>query len=170
MPEVLFTLPRRWRRATVVAHIAASVGWLGLSLCLLVLAATARTATDQATVVAGYRAMAVLASTLTIPVSGTALLTGIVLAAGRPWGLTRQWWLLAKLGLTLAATAASILALPVLIDRAVRAAPHPDPSTANNLVIASTVAVATYTALVAISVVKPWGRRRPGGHRGAGGG
>ena len=154
-------LPRRTRRVLLIVHIAVSVGWLGVSLCLLVLGVTARATPDPATAAAAYRAMNTLAGTLLIPVSLSALLTGVCLAVRRPWGLTRYYWILAKLLLTLLAAAASIFALPAVIAQAVHAttaAARIDTATANNLVIAPTIAVATYTAIVAISVLKPWGR------------
>jgi hypothetical protein len=152
----------------VILHIAVSVGWLGASLCLLVLGLTARLTKDPATANVGYRAMAILAGTLEVPVSLMSLLTGLVLAIGRPWGLTSHYWILAKLVLTLAAVPLAIFALPALIGQAVAAqsagSPGLDVPTANNLVIAPSVAVTLYTAIVAISVLKPWGRirrRRP---------
>ncbi|MGC9665411.1 hypothetical protein ACNTMW_02510 [Planosporangium sp. 12N6] len=162
----VFALPRRVRRLMVIAHIAVSVGWWGLSLCLLALATTARLSDQPATIQAGYRAMAILAHTLVLPVSVASLLTGLLLSIGRPWGLTRHYWILAKLILTVAAAIASNIALPALIGGAVaHLSTGPsgvDTRTANGLVIAPAVAVATYTAIVAISVLKPWGRI---GHR-----
>jgi uncharacterized membrane protein len=144
-----------------ILHIAVSVGWLGTSLCLLTLGLTARLTRDPATANVGYRAMAVLADTLDVPVSLLSLLSGLVLAIGRPWGLTRHYWILAKFVLTLAAVPLAIFALPALIGHAVAAqsagSPGLDVPTANNLVIAPAVAVTTYTAIVAISVLKPWG-------------
>jgi hypothetical protein len=53
----------------VIVHIAVSVGWLGTSLCLLVLGLTAQLTTDPATANVAYRAMAILADTLEVPVS-----------------------------------------------------------------------------------------------------
>jgi hypothetical protein len=78
---------------------------------------TARLTDSPATVDVAYRAMAILAGALEVPVSLVSLLTGL------------------------------------------------DVPTANNLVIAPSVSVTLYTVLVAVSVLKPWGRigqRRPG--------
>lgn len=156
-------LPRRVRRIAVIAHVSVSVAWLGASLCLLTLGLTARLTRDPTSAAAAYRAMGMLADTVVIPVSVSALLTGLVLAIGRPWGLTRHYWILAKLVLTLAAVAASVFALRALIGQAVHAATTGttlDVPTADNLVIAPAVSVVTYTAIVAVSVLKPWGRTR----------
>ncbi len=155
-------IPRRVRRTLLIAHIAVSVAWLGISLCLLVLGVAARTATDPAAAAGGYRAMGAIAGTVLAPTSLLALLTGLALALGRPWGLTVHYWILVKLLLTLAAAAASIFALPALVAQAVHATAagtgRVDGPTADNLIIAPAVAVATYSAIVAISVLKPWGR------------
>jgi Na+-driven multidrug efflux pump len=92
----------------------------------------------------------------------------VVLAIGRPWGLTRHCWILVKLVLTLAAVPLATFALPALIGQAVAAQSTGSPglgvATANNLVIAPSVAATLYTVIVGISVLKPWGRirqRRP---------
>lgn len=157
-----YALPRRVRRALIVLHVAVSVGWLGVSFGLLALAVTARFTDDPATVNVAYRAMSILAESIIVPVSLVSLVSGIVLATGRPWGLTRHYWIVVKLVLTLITTALSIFALRALIAGAVEAlaagAARPDDRTANDLTIAPTVATLTYTAIVAISVLKPWGR------------
>jgi hypothetical protein len=140
-----------------VAHVAVSVGWLGLSGSLLTLGLTARFTDDATLAAACYRCMRVIAGTVLTPVSLVALTSGVLLAYGRPWGLTRHWWIVAKLMLTLAAAALSIFALPALLGQAVR---PPAESTATNLAIAPAVAVTTYTVIVALSVLKPWGRIR----------
>lgn len=150
---------RPLRRLTVSLHIAVSVSWLGTALCLLVLGITARLTRDPAEAATAYRAMAVLTDTLGTPVSLISLLSGLALAVGRPWGLTRHLWIVVKLALTLAAVPLTILALPDLIAGATTG-PAVDLPTANNLVIAPAVAVTTYTALVVISVLKPWGLTR----------
>jgi hypothetical protein len=120
-----FGLPRRLRRLMVILHIAVSVGWLGTSLCLLVLGLTARLTKDPVTADVAYRAVAILAGTLDVPVSLASLLTGVVLAIGRPWGLTRRYWILAKIVLTLAAVPLAIFALPASSDRL---SPHKPPA------------------------------------------
>jgi hypothetical protein len=154
---VTTTLPRPLRRALIVTHVAVSVGWLGLSASLLTLGLAARFTTDVTLAAACYRCMRVIADTVLSPVSLVALTSGVLLAYGRPWGLARHWWIVAKLILTLSAAALSIFALLALIGQAVRT---PATATATNLVIAPTVAVTTYTVIVALSVLKPWGRIR----------
>lgn len=150
-------LSRPLRRALVLVHVAVSVGWLGLSVSLLTLGLTARFTADATLASACYRCMRVLAGTVLMPISLVALTSGVLLAYGRPWGLTRHWWIVAKLILTVAAAALSIFALPALLRQAVQ---PPTVSTATNLAIAPAVAVTTYTVIVALAVLKPWSRTR----------
>jgi hypothetical protein len=154
---VTTTLPGPLRRAVVVVHVAVSVGWLRLSGSLLTLGLTARLTTDATLAAACYRCMRVIVGTVLTPVSLVALTSGLLLAYGRPWGLTRYWWIVAKLVLTLAAAVLSMFALPALLRQAVQPTAG---STATNLAIAPAVAVTTYTVIVALSILKPWGRIR----------
>ena len=165
---VLPRLSRRGRKILVCTHVAVSVSWLGVTLCLLVLALTAMLTNDADTVRAVYRAMKVIGDTLVIPVSLTALLSGLWLALATPWGLFTWRWVAVKFWLTLAAAAASIFALRARLDEAAHAAAiHPVGSVAamhlgflrTNMVIVPSVATCVYLANVAIAVGKPWGRR-----------
>lgn len=163
-----FALPRRSRRGLVVVHIGVSVSWLGVSVGLLTLGVTARFSGDPTTAGAAYRAMAVLVNTLIIPVSLIALMSGVALSIGRPWGLTRHYWIVVKLVLTVITTALSIFSLRPLVDEAVAAlaagAPYPNTETMNSLTAAPTVSTTIYVFMVVVSVLKPWGRIR--GRRG----
>ncbi len=60
------------------------------------------------------------------PASAAALLTGILQALGTAWGLTRHWWVLLKLGLTVLAAAALLVHLQPtsLMAETARRVPH----------------------------------------------
>lgn len=164
-------LPRlgsRGRKALVCVHVAVSVSWLGMTLCLLAMAVTALLTNDADTVRAAYRAMKILGDTLVIPVSLTALLSGLWLSLATPWRLFTWRWVTVKFWLTLAATAASIFALRARLNEAAHAAAtHPAGSIADmhlgslrsSMVVIPTVATCVYLANVTLSVTKPWGRK-----------
>ncbi|MFL6054718.1 MAG: hypothetical protein ACJ72W_17620 [Actinoallomurus sp.] len=161
-------MPPRVRKVVTVVHVISSVGWLGLTLCLLTLGTTALVSDDPVLVRSIYRAMKVLGDVLIIPVTLTALLTGLLLALGTRWGLFRHYWVITKFGLTLLAAAASIFELRARFHEAASlVAQHPTgPVSAMHmgalratLVVAPTVALCVYVANVTLSIFKPWGRR-----------
>ncbi|WP_329429766.1 hypothetical protein OG339_15405 [Streptosporangium sp. NBC_01495] len=174
-----FVMPPPLRKAVLTLHVAISVGWLGLDLGLLSLGTTALTTGDPELLRASYLAMDVFGDTLIVPVSLGALLTGVLLCLGTPWGLVRYHWVLIKLVTTLAATTASILALRSHIGTAAAAVSKVPPAELLSLdlggvdrvlVIAPSVALALYLLNVVLSVFKPfgrtpYGRRRPAGPR-----
>ncbi|MBS2540055.1 hypothetical protein KGQ20_45680 [Catenulispora sp. NF23] len=165
---VLPRLGSRARKALVCVHVAVSVSWLGMTLCLLAMAVTALLTNDADTVRAAYRAMKILGDTLVIPLSLAALLSGLWLSLATPWRLFSWRWVTVKFWLTLAAAAASIFALRARLDQAAHvAATHPVGTIAqmhlgslrSSMVIIPSVATCVYLANVAISVTKPWGRK-----------
>lgn len=160
-------LPQPLRKAILVVHVAASVGWLGLSLGLLTLAATAVTTSDPALLRGSYLAAGRFGEVLFAPVSLTAFTTGVVLALGTKWGLVRHWWVLAKFVLTLVPVILTFLSLrPSLAMVAEAASTMTDAALAGfansadaiNLVVAPSVASTMYLTSTILSVVKPWGR------------
>jgi hypothetical protein len=160
-------LSRTARKLTLTAHVAVSVGWLGLDLGLLTLGGTGLASGDPELQRAAYRAMGLFADVLIIPISLASLLTGVLLSLGTPWGLFRHYWVAVKFWLTLGATVASIFALRAQIGTAVRKLPTAatDPGgpldlgdTAASLVAAPSVALLIYLSATALSTYKPWGR------------
>ncbi|MEV0275122.1 DUF2269 domain-containing protein [Streptomyces sp. NPDC050610] len=152
-------LSRPVRRATLFVHVAVSVGWLGLTLGLLVLGIAGALTRSPATAAAAYRAMKIFGDWLIIPISLLSLVSGLVLSLGTTWGIARYRWVYTKFWLTLVATGASIFALRVTIDAAASAvATGPDAgAAAPSLVAAPSVALTLYVFMTAISVLKPWG-------------
>ncbi len=150
-------LTRSVRRALLVVHVATSVSWLGLTLGLLTLGVTAYTTDAPATTQASYDAMKILANWLIVPVALLALVSGLVLSLGTPWGLARHWWVSIKLWLTLITFVATVFALrPTINQAAVLGIPN------TSLIAAPTVASSAYFFMTAISVLKPWGPTRRG--------
>jgi hypothetical protein len=160
--ERMKQLSRPVRRATVVVHVAVSVGWLGLTVGLLALGITGFTTGSPGMAAVAYRAMKIFGDWLVLPVALLSLLSGLVLALGTPWGLARHHWVLTKFWLTLITTLLSVFSLRPGIDHLAAEAAAGTPTTDINLVIAPSVATATYLFITAISVLKPWGPTRRG--------
>ncbi|MFK0289122.1 DUF2269 domain-containing protein [Streptomyces sp. NPDC090442] len=161
-------LRRPARRALLVAHVACSVGWLGLTAGLFVLGVTGFTAASAPTAEVAYRAMRLLIDHLVLPVALASLASGWVLALGTPWGLTRYRWVLTKAWLTPPALLLTVLALRPGVARLAAAAAAGHPASDVGLLVAPGVASALYLFLTALSVLKPWGRTTRGGRpRGA---
>ncbi|MFJ4526636.1 DUF2269 domain-containing protein [Streptomyces sp. NPDC088810] len=162
-------LSRPARRASLVVHVAASAGWLGLTLGLLALAVTATATGSAVTAEASVRAMKLFADWLLLPVAFLTSLSGVLLSVGTPWGLARHRWVSVKFWLTLAATAATAFALRPGLDTAVAtvaaSGPAPGPG---GLLPGPIVSLCAYVFMTAISVLKPWGLTRRGrDHRAA---
>ncbi|MEU8826150.1 DUF2269 domain-containing protein [Streptomyces sp. NPDC048636] len=151
-------LKRPVRRALLVVHVVVSAAWLGLSLGLLALGITGATAGSTEAAGAAYRSMNVIGDWLLIPVSLLALVSGVVLSLGTPWGLARHRWVYVKFWLTLVTTGATAFALrPSINDAVADAAAGREVEAAGSLVAAPTVSLSVYVFLTAISVIKPWG-------------
>jgi hypothetical protein len=150
-------LKRSARRSLLVAHVAVSVSWLGLTVGLLTLAIAAFFTGDPTTAQAATRAMKIFGDWLIMPVALFSLLSGLVLALRTPWGLARHRWVWTKFWLTLITVALSVFSLRPGIDQAAARG-----TVDIDLVVAPSVATATYLFVTAISVLKPWGRMRRG--------
>jgi hypothetical protein len=137
--------------------------WLGASIAMPTLAIAARVSQPAAHARSAYRAMHLLAGVLLIPLSLSVLLIGVLVAATSPWGLLRYRWVLVKL---IATCAAVLLSLPAMTRIAYQDATQHALAAArdagNRLIIASSVSVALYLSLTAISILKPWGRTARG--------
>lgn len=150
-------LKRSARRSLLVAHVAVSVSWLGLTVGLLTLGIAAFSTGDPTTAQAATRAMKIFGDWLIVPIALFSLVSGLALALRTPWGLARHRWVWTKFWLTLITVALSIFSLrPGIDEAAARGAVDID------LVVAPSVATATYLFVTAISVLKPWGPTRRG--------
>ncbi|GAA3997414.1 membrane protein [Streptomyces plumbiresistens] len=156
-------LSRPARRASLVVHVAASAGWLGLTLGLLALGITATTTGSAVTVEASVRAMKLFADWLLLPLAFLTLLSGLVLALGTPWGLAKHRWVCTKFWLTLATTTATVFALRPGVNSAVSAVaaggPLPD---AGDVLFGPVVSLSAYLFMTVLSILKPWGLTRRG--------
>ncbi|MEU5891979.1 DUF2269 domain-containing protein [Streptomyces sp. NPDC047461] len=156
-------LKRPARRASLVVHVTASAGWLGLTLGLLALGITAATTGSAVTVEASVRTMKLFADWLLLPLALLTLLSGLLLSLGTQWGLARHRWVWTKFWLTLATTTATVFALRPGVNSAVAAVaaggPLPD---AGDVLFGPVVSLSAYVFMTVISVLKPWGPTRRG--------
>lgn len=156
-------LPPALRKAALTAHVTSSVGWLGSVTAFLALAVAGLISQDNQTVRAVYLAMEVLGWAVLIPLALASLVTGLVQSLGTPWGLFRHYWVLAKLAITVLATAVLLIyttTLTKLADAAAepaalagrpRALPSPSP------VLHSGAALVILLVAAVLSVYKPRG-------------
>ncbi|MFC4011896.1 hypothetical protein ACFOY2_32015 [Nonomuraea purpurea] len=98
----------RIRKSVTVIHVIVSVALLGEVWGLVVLNTAALTM-DPEPAHAAYRLMPLLVFAGGIPLSLTALTTGVTLALTSHWGLFRHYWVMAKLVLLVAVICVGML-------------------------------------------------------------
>lgn len=150
------------RRLVLTIHIVSSIGWIGVYLVMLTLVITGLTASDPGVVRAAYVVMQVIDANLTVPITLTMLVSGVVLSVGTKWGLTRYYWVLVKIVISAVLTALVLAWQEGRLAAAAAAVSAVDsglPANPSNGAIMPPIVVIT-AALVAtvLSVYKPWGR------------
>jgi hypothetical protein len=157
------------RKVVLTLHVGSSVGWLGASLCMVVLSATGLLARDATLRHNAYVFMHVFDLTVVIPLVVLALGSGRVVSLGTLWGLVQHWWVLAKFMLALAVPLVAGFSDFWIQDSIAGTAADPGADLAGidhrltALMVLFCVVLWTTTVL---SVFKPWGRtpwnqRRP---------
>jgi hypothetical protein len=100
------------RRATLAAHIICSVGWLGAAGAYLALGVAAEVNIQPQIVRAAWIGMELSGWFVIVPLACLALLTGLVLSLGTPWGLFKHYWVVSALVLTTLSLALLLLHMP----------------------------------------------------------
>jgi hypothetical protein len=100
------------RKFTLTAHLTLSVGWIGAAVAYLALSVSAVTSQDPQTIRAAWIAKEFIGWFVVVPSSLAALLTGILMSVGTPWGLFRHYWVLFTLVLTIFAIVVLLLRMP----------------------------------------------------------
>lgn len=153
------------RRALLVAHIAASVGWFGAIAASLALAVVALVTADPAVTGAVYRVLEPLGWATLVPFSLAALATGVLQSLVSPWGLIRHYWVLVKLVLNVFAVAVLLLYMQTLAGLARAAAGGGAPVPSLSTVLHAAAAMMLLLVALVLSVYKPrgltvWGYRQ----------
>jgi hypothetical protein len=143
---------RKW---LLTFHIIVSVGLLGDSAGYLAVAIRAATTNDAAVVHTLYQMLRMFAFMFGVPLSFAALLSGIALGLGTPWGIFRYPWVAAKLLLILTVIAVGALVLKDGMTAMLSGAGGAE----GRLIAGAAWDVAALMVATGLSVFKP-GRRR----------
>ncbi|MEU9282337.1 DUF2269 domain-containing protein [Streptomyces sp. NPDC048342] len=152
----------------MAVHVVTSVGWVGLSLSMVVLAVMGHTTEDAAIAKGVYYAMYVFDDTSVTVFSVTAAITGILLSCGTKWGLLLHWWIVVKWVITLFMTVFAWFVIhPVVMTArertAVAGGSPPEPGAAADFLLWSVpLLFVLLTVAAVVSVYKPWGRTARG--------
>jgi hypothetical protein len=93
----------RLRKFALTAHVTSSVGWLGAVGSFLALAVAGLTTQNAEIVRATYIAMELTGWYVIVPFCLAAMVSGLVMSLGTPWGLFRYYWVLVKFLITVIA-------------------------------------------------------------------
>src|SRR5215217_6360055 len=96
----------------LAVHVICSVGWIGAAASYLALGLAAQFSQRGHLVRAAWLAMELTGWYVIVPLGCLALLTGLVMALGTPWGLVRHYWVLIASLLTSFALLILILHMP----------------------------------------------------------
>ena len=105
----MYRLTSSARKFVLATHVTSSVAWMGGVACFLVLAIAGFTSSQTQTVQAAYLAMSLICWFVVIPLSLASPATGVIQALGTPWGLTKHYWVLVKLLITIPCSAVLLL-------------------------------------------------------------
>jgi hypothetical protein len=158
------TMPMRGRvrKLALTAHVTSSVGWLGAVVAYLAVALVGLTAAAVQDASAAYIAMWMIASSVIVPFSVAALVTGLVQSLGTEWGLFRHYWIATKFVLTVAATIVLWLHVSTVRRMAELAASPVAVSDAGavriQLVVHAAGGLVVLLTATVLSVFKPWGK------------
>jgi hypothetical protein len=156
------TMSAGLRKLVLTAHVTTSVGWVGAVAAYLALDVTAASSHDIEVVRGAYVAMQILVAAVIVPLALATVVIGVVNALGTPWGLLRHYWVLAKLLLTVLATAVLLLEAPT-VDAMARVARSPaDPRDLPGSLPHSIGGLVVLLAVTALSIYKPRGTTRYG--------
>ncbi|MFJ3819199.1 DUF2269 domain-containing protein [Streptomyces sp. NPDC090056] len=168
-----FELSRRARRLTLAVHVVTSVGWVGLSLSMVVLAVMGYTTDDPAVAKGVYKAMYVFDDTSVTVFSVSAALSGILLSWGTVWGFMQHFWIIVKWVITLFMTVFAWFVIhPIVIEATKNTADAgrgtPEPGwPAEFLLWSVPMLFVLLTVAAVVSVYKPWGRTARGRRKSA---
>ncbi len=108
------TMSPRWRKVALVAHVSASVGWLGAVIAFLALAVTGMATSDLGLARAAYRVMEPLGWYVIVSFNLASLLSGLVSSLGTAWGLLRHYWIIFKLLINVLTTVVLLIYMQTL--------------------------------------------------------
>lgn len=149
------------RKAVLVLHIASVGSWLGIDVVMAVLTFTALGTDSTSTKALCFRVLE-LVTVWPMTVSGlTCLVTGVLLALGSKYGLTKYWWVVVKLCLNLLLSTLVLVALrPGVAELADRGEVNDLAVPIGDMIYPAIVSPTLLMVAVILSVFKPWGLLR----------
>ena len=160
-------MPLALRRAALAVHIISSVGWIGAAAGYLVLGVVAGVSQQPLTTRAAWIGMELIGWLAVVPLGCLALVTGLVMSLGTPWGLFRHYWVLIALVLTVIALIVLILHMPTVTAAADLARTLDDGAVAElgGDVLHPAVGLMVLVVVAVLNIYKPrgvtaYGRRR----------
>lgn len=150
----------RTRKLVLVLHIASVGAWLGIDVVMAVLIFSGMLTDDYETKALGFKALELVA-VWPMTVSGlTCLVTGVLLAYGGKYGLTKYWWVVVKLVINLLLSTLVLIALRPGVNEMAELARHQEPLTSTDMIFPPIVSPTLLMVAVVLSVFKPWGKLR----------
>jgi hypothetical protein len=156
-PATRIRLGRGARRTVLTAHVVSGVGLLGSVAAVLAINVRAATTADADLAAASYDLLAMFTVLFGIPLSMTALATGVLLGLASKWGVVKTGWVAIKLVLLLGVILVGALVLGPGTD----AMRNGDGGAEARLIAGSAYDVVALLAATGLSVFKPRRRRRP---------
>jgi hypothetical protein len=161
------TMTPRLRKFALTAHVTSSVGWLGAVGSFLALAVAGLTTQNAEIVRATYIGMELTGWYVIVPFCIAALLTGLIVSLGTPWGLFRYYWVLVKFLITVIA-ALILIGFTQTLGSLGELAANPALSIDELRILNQSPALHSGGGLVVLlvttilAVYKPWGMTRYG--------
>jgi hypothetical protein len=152
-------MPPGLRKLVLTVHLTSSLGWIGSVVAYLVLGLSATNSEDPQTIRAAWIAMDVTGWYAIVPLAVAALLSGLVISLGTPWGLFRHYWVLISLALTLFSTIILLLHMPS-VSHLAGVASQADAATLSHLggdLFHPGVGLIVLLAITVLNVYKPRG-------------
>ena len=152
-------MPSAVRRAALAVHIVSSVGWIGAAAGYLVLGVVAGASEQPLTIRAAWIGMEWIGWLAIVPLGCLALLTGLVMSLGTPWGLLRHYWVLIAFVLTILALIVLILHMPAVTAAAELARTIEDQAVAGlgGDVLHPALGIVVLVVVAVLNVYKPRG-------------
>jgi hypothetical protein len=156
---------KRW---LLSAHLLCTVAWLGAALCSLILNLTALLTTDPHLLNATYVQASILDKALLRGGAIGTLATGILLSVLTQWGLIRFYWIIVKEIVSVVCITGGVIisswndeAIASTALQGLQALHNPLYLTDRTLMLMGIFLQLTcLSAVIVISVFKPWGQRK----------
>jgi hypothetical protein len=150
------------RNLLLTLHVLATVGLFGADVVLLTLGISSVLGAEPRTI---YPAASMIGTVVLAPLAVTSLLSGLLLAATTRWGITKYWWVVIKLAITVALTPVVIFVLVPRLHAAAVATTGETPRSFSQterlqLALAPGLASTLLALNVALAVYKPRARLR----------